>query len=302
MIVTLSIVIAVGILAFLLFLLFVAYRLVSPPREIGEWSPSSWDVMYHTVELRTEDDVNLQGWWIDNESSLTVIVLHGYTASRWNDVYMQPMLKALSKAGYNVLTFDFRAHGKSEGERTSIGNLEVRDLQAAVSWLKQKQKKRAKKIGVIGYSMGGIVTIRGLARDKRITCGIADSPPIDLDKTAARSLRHFAHLPKVLYPLIKPLCQRMSEVKTLNLFKDAKEIQRPLLLITGQKDSLVHEEEVKAFHEENRKVNGRVDLWISDAKHVRSIQRKPEEYKEKVLSFLKDYLGSPNGGILSQFF
>jgi pimeloyl-ACP methyl ester carboxylesterase len=59
----------------------------------------------------------------------------------------------LLRAGYTVLLFDFSAHGESTGEHITIGYLESRDAQAAISFLRKILP--GEKIGVIGVSMGG---------------------------------------------------------------------------------------------------------------------------------------------------
>lgn len=91
---------------------------------------------------------------------------------------MKPTVEFLLKEGYNVLVFDFRAHGKSEGGKyTTVGDKELLDVKAAVEWLKKTHPERADKIGLIGFSMGAMVTIRSLAEIEDVCCGVATHPP-----------------------------------------------------------------------------------------------------------------------------
>lgn len=276
--------------ACIVFFILVAYNMVHPPREIRDWKPSDWDCNFETIEINTRDGLRLRGWWIEQESTKTIILLHGYTTSRWNQTYMKPMLKLLTKEEYNILTFDFRAHGESEGNTTSIGNQELIDLQSAIDWLEQYHSDKTEKLGVIGYSMGGIVTLRGMMNDERITCGIADSPPIILGRTSARSIKYFANIPAFFYPLIKPFTMLFSDVFPFNLLDKADRITKPLLLIAGKQDPIVKYGEVQKFHEQNKTVNKHSELLLSEAKHVRTIQLDPKAYEERVHSFLTTWM------------
>jgi len=272
--------------AFIIFVGFVAYKMVKPPRFIGEWTPKDLGFAYEDVEIETRDGLRLSGWWIPNKKNSTVIPLHGYTRSRWDEVYMKQTTEFLLKEGYSVLVFDFRAHGKSEGKFTTVGDRELIDVLSAVDWLEKNHPKKAKKVGLVGFSMGAVVTIRALAEDERVTCGVADSPPIFMDRTGARGLKYFANLPEWLYSFVKPFTVLFSEARDINVLAYAEKVRKPLLLIAGEKDPLVRVEEVREFYERNGKVNPSAELWVTDAPHVRSLKFHPDGWKNRVGEFL----------------
>ncbi|NJE09839.1 alpha/beta hydrolase [Thermococcus sp. MAR1] len=278
------------VVAFLAFLAFVAYKMVKPPRFVGDWTPKDLGFDYEDVEFTTEDGLKLSGWWIDNGSNKTVIPLHGYTRSRWDEVYMKDTIEFLLKEGYNVLVFDFRAHGKSEGKYTTVGDRELLDVKAAVAWLRRNHPERAQGIGLVGFSMGAIVTIRSLAEIDGICCGVADSPPMYLDRTGARGLRYFAKLPEWLHILVGPLTKLFSGGKEVHPIEYAETVRKPLLIVAGEKDPLVMVDEVREFYEKNREINPDIELWVTDAPHVRTLKLHPGEWKRKVGEFLKKYL------------
>jgi len=280
-----------ALVLFLVFTAFVGYKMVNPPRVVGNWTPKDLSFEYKDVEITTEDNVKLSGWWIDNGSDKTVIPLHGYTSSRWAEHYMRPVIEFLLKEGYNVLAFDFRAHGKSGGKYTTVGDKEILDLKAGVKWLKDNYPEKSKRIGVIGFSMGALVAIRGLSEVKEICCGVADSPPIYLDKTGARGMKYFAKLPEWLYSFVKPFSELFSGGRPINVLNYTNSIKKPLFLIIGRRDTLVKVEEVQEFYERNKHVNPNVELWVTDAPHVRTIQVFPEEWKSRVGEFLKRWMG-----------
>ncbi|MCH6161090.1 alpha/beta fold hydrolase [Streptomyces marispadix] len=69
-----------------------------------------------------------------------------------------------------VITFSFRGHGRSGGHST-VGDLEVLDLAAAVRWARSLGHAR---VATVGFSMGGSVVVRhGALRRPHGTSGTA---------------------------------------------------------------------------------------------------------------------------------
>ncbi len=281
-------VIALAALGFLLFIFYVSYRLVRPPRYVGEWIPSDLGLEYEDISLTTEDGIRLEGWWIDRGSDRTVVLLHGYTVSRWA-FYIRRMMEYLSGKDYNILTFDFRAHGRSGGRYTTFGNRELLDLKAALNWLRSEVGEG--KVALVGYSMGGVVAVRALA-EEMADAGVADSPPIYADRSAARGLKYFANLPSFLYPLVKTFAKALVGEENVDAMRYARNVRRPLLVVVGDQDPLVRVEEAEEFVALNREVNPHVELWVGNGAHVRIIEAEPEKYRERVLGFLRDHLKS----------
>ncbi|HSK27913.1 MAG TPA: alpha/beta fold hydrolase [Jiangellales bacterium] len=83
-----------------------------------------------------------------------VVLAHGLTGST-----QAPDLRRVSEwfgADTGVVTFDFRGHGRSGG-RSTVGDLEVLDLDAAVRWARTLGHER---VVTVGWSMGAAVAVR----------------------------------------------------------------------------------------------------------------------------------------------
>lgn len=273
-----------------------AGKLVRPPRYKRSWTPKDLGYDYEEVAVETADGLKLKGWFIDRGSSITILAIHGYTASKWDETYMKPVISILARNGFNVAAFDLRAHGESEGEITTLGYKEVRDYMRIIDWLKQNKPGKAEKIGVIGYSMGGSVAIMLSAMDKRVNAAVADSPYIDIVASGRRwinRLKGFIKNVLILgYPLIVMIASRKAElnIDDLMMYNYAGRIRIPMLIIAGEKDDLVSIDEIKKFFEELKNHNENAELWITGSAHVRSIVDKPEEYEEKVIGFFRRWL------------
>src|SRR3970040_1993558 len=72
---------------------------------------------------------------------------------------------------FNLLLFDFRYLGKSDGSYSSAGAKEVEDLLAAIRFLKGRG---IKKVGVWGFSMGGAVALMAIEKAPEIRAVISE--------------------------------------------------------------------------------------------------------------------------------
>jgi uncharacterized protein len=148
-------------------------------------SPTEYGLEYEEMEFETADQIRLRGWWIPaNNSKRTLVFLHGYSGSMDPDLKYAP---ALHQAGYNILMFDFRAHGRSEGKMTTLGALEIRDALAAIGYA---QLRGSLQIGLLGFSMGGRTALLTAAESgQQISAIISDGGPLRLSYTIVQQLK-----------------------------------------------------------------------------------------------------------------
>jgi len=113
------------------------------------------------VRLTTSDGVAIVcDYW--SGAGLAYVVAHGFTGSS-RIPRVQRICTQLAATGAAVLALDFRGHGRSGGYST-VGELEVHDLAAAVAFLRAEGHRA---VAVLGWSMGGSVVLRyaGLGGD-----------------------------------------------------------------------------------------------------------------------------------------
>ncbi len=272
-------------------------KMVSPPRAKGSWTPKDLGHDYEDVEVLTPDGVRLRGWFIDKGSDKTVLAIHGYTSSKWDETYMKPVIDILARNGYNVAAFDLRAHGESGGDRTTLGKREAADMKAVIEWLKREKPGKARKVGAIGYSMGGAVTIMLASEPGLLDAAVADSPYIDIMRSGKRWVRRVKGVLGALLRLAYPLIVRFTSSKAgirpeeLNMMRYADRVRAPMLLIAGERDDLVTVDEVRKFYEAARRTNPNIELWVTDSAHVRTVKDRPREYEERIISFFRKHMG-----------
>src|SRR3990167_2551615 len=143
---TLKMIINISII-FLLISLWGFYSAIRPFKITSSITPQKYGITYENVSFRTNDNVLIRGWFIKNRNphAKTIILMHGYPADKGN---ILPATLFLHKT-YNLLYFDFRHLGESEGYYSTIGKNEVMDLQAAIQYM---HKRNINEVGVYGFS------------------------------------------------------------------------------------------------------------------------------------------------------
>jgi len=121
---------------------------VYPQRTVVQPHPA--DSPFTKVTFQTEDDLTIYGWYAPSESGQVLLMFHGLGANR-----NQLLIHAgyLLKAGYGILSIDFRNSGDSDGDVTSMGYYEIRDARAAYQFLLEQDD--VQQIVLMGHSMGG---------------------------------------------------------------------------------------------------------------------------------------------------
>lgn len=282
-IITISCAAVVGISA------FVGWNLTHPQREHLNVSPSSFGLKYQQVGFKSMDGLNLEGWLIKADRNReTVIFAHGYGKNRLqNDVPLLPIAQVLVRNGINVLMFDFRNCGESEGDLTSVGQLEVRDLAGAVEFIKSRPELN-QKIALFGFSMGAAVALLVGAQEPAVSAVIADSPFADLSTYLEDKLSVWTKLPAVpfnqtvltIIPVMTGLnAETVSPVKQIGNFAG-----KPVLLIHGEADTDIPIENSELLYKTYPQARL---VRIPGAKHVRGFETDGERYLQEVINFLE---------------
>ncbi len=85
---------------------------------------------------------------------LAIVVAHGFSGALERPAVRRVAEEFRAYAG--VVTFSFRGHGESGG-RSTVGDRETLDLDAAVGWA---WRMGYRSVATVGFSMGGSVVLR----------------------------------------------------------------------------------------------------------------------------------------------
>ncbi len=166
------------------------------------------------IKLETPNDEKISAKFFKNPNAeYTILFSHGNAEDIFTSEHFS---QKLSEAGFNVLAYDYRGYGTSEGKPSEQNSYE--DAETAYNYLIGELKIAPEKIIIFGRSLGGGVSIDLASRKK---CGglIAESTFV----SAFRVMTTYK-----IYPF--------DEFENL---KKIPNVKCPLLLIHGKKDELI---------------------------------------------------------------
>ena len=152
--VTLALLLRAGLVAGVIIPYVLAVTLTYRPRTLPTTDPGRlYGWAFQSVRFPATDGSRVAGWWIPapNGSDRTLLLCPGATGGM---AAMLPLAQGLRVDGYNLLAFDFRAHGGSGGQLVSYGDLERRDVLGAVRWVQQAHPADCRRIIGLGVSTG----------------------------------------------------------------------------------------------------------------------------------------------------
>ena len=135
------------------------WRLFVGPRQARSVITSNPVFPVDTVLLKTEKGIYIDAWYskADSAAKGTVILFHGIMSNKGMLLSEATDLRFL---GYNVLLVDFRAHGNSGGNTTTLGVRETEEVKLAYDYVVTKGEKN---IFLWGSSMGAVVVAKAIA-------------------------------------------------------------------------------------------------------------------------------------------
>jgi len=132
------------------------------PQRVLRPNPYLSKVTHTEVELTTPDGLRLHGWRLLPPSGAprgTILFFHGNAENI--STHVNSVLW-LCLAGYQVVLFDYRGYGRSEGVPTLAGV--HRDGEAALAWIRHLDGVDPARLVVYGQSIGGAVATYAVAR------------------------------------------------------------------------------------------------------------------------------------------
>jgi pimeloyl-ACP methyl ester carboxylesterase len=193
----------------------------------------------------------------------------------------------LRERGHPVLLFDLRGHGQSDPARLTMGRAERADLRAVLAWARRAGFP-PEQIGWLGQSMGASTILLEGLDNQEIRCAVLDSPYGDLPKLLNVQLTLHSGLPSIFNPGILLAAHRAYGVRTDDLVPQRLASSwgdRPLLLIHGEKDTIVPVEQGRAIA---RAVGPACELiTLPGVEHIEGFQSQPELYLDAVDRFFR---------------
>jgi uncharacterized protein len=268
-----------------------AYTIWRPVRRAVHTDPGKYGLTYETVSFASTDGITLRGWYIDTPGEHTVVVLHGSGSVKDNFISME-MSKVLAGADYDLLLFDFRGHGESDGSTFSLGEWETRDLAGALAYLRERG---VEQVGVLAYSMGAATALLAAPEHPEMRAIVSDASFARLQTVMTSEARKMGPFVDLLYPGVALLSRVMYGIDP-DATQPVRAIgqlgHRPIFLIHGTGDPLIPVGEVYELQEAGA-ANPNLQMWVaSGVGHVGTFAGHEEEYANRVVKFFDRHLKS----------
>ena len=199
-------------------------------------TPDAYGIEYDDVTFRTEDGLNLHGWFVPGKKSSpdedlhTLLWFHGNAGNINHRLGNIKMLH--ERVQVNVFIIDYRQYGRSEGKISEKGT--YIDAGAALAHLHSRKEINQEKIIFFGRSLGSAVAVE-LALKEKCRALILETP-----------FTSILEMGKKLYPFLPVSLLLKTKYDSLSKIRN---IKVPILIMHGDKDDLVPFEHGKRLYD-----------------------------------------------------
>ena len=198
------------------------------------------------IDLKTQDNVKIAVNYYNRGYEEVVIVAPGWCMTKDSGAFKK--IAQDFSTEFDVLSMDFRGHGKSGGLFTFTSK-ELFDLDTVV---KYAESKNYKKIYLAGFSLGGGLCVIYASQNDCIDKVIAVSAHSDFDKIENQMWKKeawgetFKKFELTRFLSVRPSPIIMKKIKPIDVIEKVK---CPTLFIAGEKDPTVHPWHTKALYD-----------------------------------------------------
>ncbi len=245
----------------------------------------------------------------------TILICHGFMCDKFDIGILR---RLFPRRYFNVMTFDFRAHGENkEGQYCTFGRDEALDVIAATKFIKSHPALKDKPVIAYGFSMGAVSAIEAQARDASLFEAMILDCPFDSTENVLKRglanikfnlfgyqfsipckslLERYAFHPYV-QSLVKTILKTIAQLDPqdihinmcrINPVQSVGKINVPCFFIHCKNDNKISISGIKSvFHN----AAGHKILWLTRGRrHFDSYFYNPEKYTQKTRTFLKQVL------------
>ncbi len=198
------------------------------------------------IKIQTEDGIKVAVNHYKNGFKSVIVIAPGWFMTKDSKSFKK-MSEIFSKKS-DVLSMDFRGHGKSSGFYTFTRKEEA-DLSAVINYAKELYET----IYLIGFSLGGALVLNAAVNNNFVKKVIAVSAPTCFEKIENKMWKKEAWLPTICkceidrWFSVRPGFFFGKKVKPIDIIK---QIKCPTLFIAGEKDPTVCSWHTKKLYED----------------------------------------------------
>lgn len=263
-----------------------AAALMHIPRLPVNSSPASVGLVFEDVVFNSRvDAINLKGWFIPSSGNSVIVIIHGGFQNRLDPIVNTlGLARDLNHNGYNLLLFDLRGRGESEGRGLSLSNINE-DIGGAIDYLNGRGYP-VEKIGLLGYCSGAANALIFSSKEK--IGGLVLDGCFTSVKDMVRNQASFWGIPQLPLDIFLPGVELAAKVfyhyREVNPIDVVGQVQCPIFFIHEELDDLVSTSDDFALT--GASTNRENILWqVDGTKHSEAYRTHPVEYVRKISEF-----------------
>lgn len=248
------------------------------------YSPREFGLLHEAVTFEASDGVRLSGWFLPatthrlgpgQKPGGTVVHFHGNAANITNHV---ALVAWLPPAGFNVLMFDYRGFGESEGRVTRAGT--VLDGHAAIDYALSRPEVDPQRLFLFGQSLGGAVATVVAAERPEVRAVVLDATFSGYRRIAA------AHLQRTVFS--RWLAEGLARLLISSGYEPLEHVEqiapRPLLVIASPDDSICFAPLGRELYE--AAAEPKKFILLSRGEHLEGVVENVDGVQGRIVEFL----------------
>ncbi len=226
--------------------------------------------------------ITVRGFWVPTQNGAAVVLAHG---SYCNRMSMLAEARALGRAGFGVVFFDWPGHGESDG-RVTLGETELASLRAVVDFVTAQPGVDGARIGALGTSVGAALLAKAASTDRRLRALVLVGAFTDSEvQTRYEFRRPWAYWP-ALWVDHRHMEAPLKPIEVMPALTG-----RALLVVAGEKDAVVPPSMAQALYA--RAPGPDKELWlVPGAGHSDLEETTAGEFTSRIARFFERTLAA----------
>ncbi len=210
----------------------IADRFFYAPTRVLYDHPRACGLTFESVHFCSDADVRLHGWFFPATATARGTIVHAH-GNAGNISAHFPYVAWLPERGWNVLCFDYRGYGQSQGRPTRAGTLA--DVRAAIEYVRTRTDVDPDRVVLFGQSIGGTLSLVAAVGRDDLRGLVIDGAFAAYRREAREVLRR-----SVLWAVAGPVsaCLVSDDASPIEIADRLPAI--PKLFICGTADRIVH--------------------------------------------------------------
>ena len=248
------------------------YFIFRPDEDLSA-DPGAMGLEFEDVRFTAADGVTLHGWFVPGGNGATLVLLHGNAGNISGR--LSRLAELHRRLGMNVLIFDYRGYGLSEGRPFEKGT--YLDAEAALDYLGSRSDVDPDRIVLFGHSLGTAIAVETAVR-REVYAVLLEAPFTSIRAMAGHN-----------YPFV-PGIGRILRTKYDSLSK-IEDLGAPLMVIHGDRDGTIPIRMGREIYE--AAIEPKRFFAIAGADHDDADVVGGDAYYEAIAAFLRDAAGPP---------